>query len=54
MKIALPGQPNCAKNTIINHNAGYKAIISNFPGTTVHPRLFWNYSLNEFMWIGVK
>jgi len=34
-KIALAGQPNCGKSTIFNAVAGYKAIVSNFPGTTV-------------------
>ncbi len=35
MRIALGGQPNCGKSTIFNHIAGYQAITSNFPGTTV-------------------
>jgi ferrous iron transport protein B len=35
MRIALASQPNCGKSTIFNNIAGYKAITSNFPGTTV-------------------
>ena len=35
MKIALAGQPNCGKSTIFNYVSGYRAITSNFPGTTV-------------------
>jgi ferrous iron transport protein B len=35
MKIALAGQPKCGKSTIFNKIAGYKAITSNFSGTTV-------------------
>lgn len=35
MKIALVGQPNCGKSTLFNRVAGYKAVVSNFAGTTV-------------------
>jgi ferrous iron transport protein B len=35
MRIVLAGQPNCGKSTIFNTISGYKAITSNFPGTTV-------------------
>jgi ferrous iron transport protein B len=35
MIIAFIGQPNCGKSTIFNYFSGYKAIVSNFPGTTV-------------------
>ena len=35
MRIVLVGQPNCGKSTIFNYLAGYKAVTSNFPGTTV-------------------
>jgi ferrous iron transport protein B len=35
MKIALIGQPNCGKSTVFNYFSGYKAAVSNFPGTTV-------------------
>ncbi len=35
MIIALIGQPNCGKSTIFNYFSGYKAAVSNFPGTTV-------------------
>ena len=36
MKIALIGPPNSGKSTIFNAVAGYKALSSNFAGTTVH------------------
>jgi len=35
LTIALIGQPNCGKSTIFNYFSGYKAMVSNFPGTTV-------------------
>jgi len=35
VRIVLVGQPNCGKSTIFNYLAGYKAVTSNFPGTTV-------------------
>lgn len=35
MKVVLVGQPNCGKSTIFNYLSGYRAITSNFPGTTV-------------------
>ncbi len=33
--IVLVGQPNCGKSTLFNHLVGFKARISNLPGTTV-------------------
>lgn len=35
MRIALVGQPNSGKSALFNCVAGYKTIVSNFPGTTV-------------------
>ncbi len=35
MIIAFIGQPNCGKSTIFNYFSGYKANVSNFPGTSV-------------------
>jgi len=35
LKAVLVGQPNCGKSTVFNYLSGYKAIVSNFPGTTV-------------------
>ena len=35
MRIALVGQPNCGKSTLFNSVSGYKAVVSNFPGTTI-------------------
>ena len=35
MNITFIGQPNCGKSTIYNYFSGYKAMVSNFPGTTV-------------------
>jgi ferrous iron transport protein B len=36
MIVAFIGQPNCGKSTIFNYFSGYKAMVSNFPGTTVN------------------
>ncbi len=35
LRVALVGQPNSGKSTLFNAIAGYRAIASNFPGTTV-------------------
>jgi len=35
LRVAFIGQPNCGKSTIFNYFSGYKAMVSNFPGTTV-------------------
>jgi ferrous iron transport protein B len=35
IRVALVGQPNCGKSALFNSVAGYKAIVSNFPGTTI-------------------
>ena len=35
LRIALVGQPNSGKSTLFNAIAGYRAVASNFPGTTV-------------------
>ena len=35
IRIALVGQPNCGMCTVFNRVAGYKTVVSNYPGTTV-------------------
>jgi len=35
LRVVLVGQPNSGKSTIFNYLSGYRAITSNFPGTTV-------------------
>jgi len=35
IRVALVGQPNCGKSALFNSVAGYKAMVSNFPGTTI-------------------
>jgi ferrous iron transport protein B len=46
MIIAFIGQPNCGKSTIFNYFSGYKANVSNFPGTTV------NYTISQVVFKG--
>jgi len=41
MRIGLVGQPNCGKSALFNSVAGYKTIVSNFPGTTVDYVTSW-------------
>src|SRR4030067_1538889 len=48
LKIALIGQPNCGKSTIFNYFSGYKAMVSNFPGTTV------KYTVSQVVFQGEK
>jgi ferrous iron transport protein B len=35
IRIALVGQPNCGKSKLFNRVAGYKTVVSNYPGTTI-------------------
>ena len=35
IRIALVGQPNCGKSSLFNLVAGYKAMVGNFPGTSL-------------------
>jgi ferrous iron transport protein B len=46
MIVAFIGQPNCGKSTIFNYFSGYKANVSNFPGTTV------NYTVSQVVLAG--
>ncbi len=48
MIISLIGQPNCGKSTIFNYFSGYKAAVSNFPGTTV------KYTTSQVVFEGEK
>jgi len=48
MIIAFIGQPNCGKSTIFNYFSGYKAMVSNFPGTTV------KYTISQVVFKGEK
>jgi ferrous iron transport protein B len=48
MIISLIGQPNCGKSTIFNYFSGYKAAVSNFPGTTV------KYTVSHVVFEGEK
>src|SRR5450759_2173968 len=46
MIISLIGQPNCGKSTIFTYFSGYKAAVSNFPGTTV------KYTVSQVVFAG--
>lgn len=48
MRIALAGQPNCGKSTILNYVAGYRSETANFPGSSVKVTT-GNIRLNGFV-----
>ncbi|MFN3975889.1 MAG: ferrous iron transport protein B [Aquificaceae bacterium] len=50
IKVALAGNPNVGKTSILNHLAGTSLKVGNWPGVTVEKREgkvnFWNYEIN--------
>lgn len=48
-KIVLVGQPNTGKSCFFNHLTGLRAIVSNYPGTTVEIKKAKTYFENELI-----